>query len=103
VEGKRLLSYDTEFQTGFRPSLSNPGSHMVEIEIDSLPLGPDIYNVSVGVRSGDSYALDYIAEAVQLEIIAGPKTPGFIVRKDAGVRLESNWTWLTEEEMAAPT
>jgi hypothetical protein len=63
-------------------------------------LGPDVYNVAVGARSGDSYALDYIAEAVHLEVIAGPETPGFIVRKDAGVRLESKWAWVIEEEVA---
>jgi hypothetical protein len=93
VEGGRLLSYDTDFQDGFRPDLSCPGKHSVEITIDSLPLAPDTYSLDVGCRSGDAHALDYLAACSRVEVIAGPMTPGYIVRKGAGARLPSQWLW----------
>jgi lipopolysaccharide transport system ATP-binding protein len=93
LDGKRLLTYETDFQDGFRPSLSEPGSYSVEVNIDSLPLAPGIYYLDIGCRSGDFHALDYVPAGAQLEIVAGKNTPGYIVRSGAGVRLHSNWTW----------
>jgi len=93
LDGRRLLSYDTDFQNRDRPSFSQTGQYSVDVKIDSLPLAPDVYYLDVGCRSGDFHALDYVAAAAQLEINVGPKTPGFIVRNDAGVRLASEWSW----------
>jgi lipopolysaccharide transport system ATP-binding protein len=95
-EGRRLLTYETDFQDGLRPSISHPGMHSVDIEVDSLPLAPDVYDLDVGCRSGDSHPLDYIPSAINLEVIPGPKTPGYIVRKDSGVRLACKWKWKCE-------
>ena len=91
--GVRLLSYDTDFQDGFRPDLAKPGRYSVDVTIDSLPLGPDIYSLDVGCRSGDFHALDYLPACYQIEVIAGANTPGTIVREGAGVRLLSDWAW----------
>jgi lipopolysaccharide transport system ATP-binding protein len=93
IEGTRLLSYDTDFQDGSRPNLSQARTHCVKLTIDSLPLGPAIYSLDVGCRSGDSHALDYLPAVAQVEIIPGPKTPGSIIRQDAGVRFQSSWFW----------
>jgi lipopolysaccharide transport system ATP-binding protein len=93
LEGIRLLSYETDFQGGIRPDLSTPGSYSVDVAIDALPLAPDVYNLHVGCRSGDFHPLDYVPDCAELEVIAGPRTPGTIVRKGAGVRLSSEWTW----------
>ena len=93
IGGRRLLTYETDFQDGLRPSVNRSGIHCVEVEIDSLPLAPDIYVLDVGARSGDSHPLDQLAGAVTLEIVPGPKTPGYIVLSDAAVRLKSNWNW----------
>jgi lipopolysaccharide transport system ATP-binding protein len=93
VEGKRLLTYETDFQDGYRPNLSQPGSYSVEFEVDSLPLAPDLYGLDIGCRSGDTHALDYIANGVVLEVVPGPKTPGYIVSRGAGIRLRSEWVW----------
>ena len=92
--GTRLLTYDTDFQDGFRPSLAKPGVYTVQVEIDSLPMGPDNYYLDIGCRSGDSHMLDYVLQAAQIEVVPGPKTPGFIVARNVGVRLPSVWTWL---------
>jgi len=93
IEGTRLLSYDTDFQGDPRPNFSEARTHTVRLTIDSLPLGPAIYALDVGARSGDTHALDYLPAVAQIEVIPGPKTPGCIVRQDAGVRFESRCKW----------
>jgi lipopolysaccharide transport system ATP-binding protein len=94
LEGVRLVTYETDYQDGFRPCLKMPGVYSVEAEFDELPLGPAVYALDVGCRSGDSYCLDYVQAVAQIEIVPGPKTPGYIVRQDAGIRLLSSWKWL---------
>jgi lipopolysaccharide transport system ATP-binding protein len=93
IEGTRLLSYDTDFQSDHRPDLSGAGKHCVKISLDSLPLGPAVYALDVGCRSGDTHALDYLPAAAQIEVVPGPQTPGCIVRQDAGVRFQSRCAW----------
>jgi hypothetical protein len=99
-DGKRLLTYETDFQEGYRPKIDRPGAYAVEVEIESLPLAPDLYDLDIGCRSGDSHPLDYIAGAFQVEIVSGPATPGSIVRKDAGVRLASKWNHVEPTQAA---
>ena len=92
-DGTRLLTYDSDFPSGFRPSFSDPGTYSVDVKIESLPLGPDIYNIDVGCRSGDAHTLDYLPACQQIEVIAGPTTPGEIVAKGSAVRLSGGWSW----------
>lgn len=93
MNGTRLLSYDTDFQDGSRQTLPQAGNYSVEVDVTSLPLAPDIYYLDIGCRSGEFHGLDYVPAAAQIEIVAGPSTPGFIIRKDAAVRLPSVWSW----------
>jgi hypothetical protein len=67
--------------------------YTVDVEIESLPLAPDVYALDVGCRSGDFHSLAHIPGAIEIEVIAGPNTPGTIIRKNAGVRLASKWVW----------
>jgi lipopolysaccharide transport system ATP-binding protein len=92
-EGRRLLTYDSGFQCNRGPTLNEPGTYFVDIEIDALPLAPDIYSLDIGSRSGDFHSLDYIAATAWLDIVPGPDTPPNVFRNDAGVRLGSKWTW----------
>ena len=92
-EGTRLLTYDSDFPDGFRPNFSDPGTFSVDVTVGALPLGPDIYNVDVGCRSGDVHGLDYVPACQQVEVIAGPNTPGAIVVKGSAVRLSGDWAW----------
>ena len=92
-DGRRLLTYETDFQDGFRPSIDKPGTYSVEVAVEALPLTPDMYSVAIGSRSGDTHFLDYIEGGVELEIVAGPSTPGFIDQKPGCVRLASEWIW----------
>ena len=103
LEGLRLLTYETDYQESFRPSQMEPGLYAVDVEIPSLPLAPTVYSLDIGCRSGDFYALDYLPAALQIEIIPGPTTPGYIVRQDAGVRLASRWSWHPPTETGAAT
>jgi lipopolysaccharide transport system ATP-binding protein len=100
LEGTRLLTYETDFADGHRPDLTSPGAHFVDICVDSLPLGPDMYAVDIGCRSGDFHSLDYVGSCLQLEVASGPMTPGNIVRKNAGVRLAGHSEWETNRENA---
>jgi lipopolysaccharide transport system ATP-binding protein len=101
--GVRLLTYETDFQDGFRPDLSTPGKYAVDVTIDALPTAPDIYSLDVGCRSGDFHALDYLPACSQVEVIAGANTPGTIVREGAGIRLPSEWSWNFDRQPAQDT
>jgi lipopolysaccharide transport system ATP-binding protein len=101
IDGRRLLSYDSDFQGGCRPGFNGPGSHSVTMEIDALPLAPDIYTLDIEARSGDFGCLDYISKRVWLDIVPGRRTPATIVGKNAGVCLESRWVWNREEDRDA--
>jgi lipopolysaccharide transport system ATP-binding protein len=93
VDGRRLLTYETDFPDGFRPSISDIGTYSVDFHIDALPLAPDVYGLDIGSRSGDFHALDYMPLGVLLDVVPGPTTPGYLIRKDAGVRLASMCRW----------
>jgi lipopolysaccharide transport system ATP-binding protein len=92
-ESARLLTYYTDFQDGFRPDLSTAGEYSVDVEIHSLPLAPDIYEIEIGSRSGDFHTLDYLPACFRLEVVAGADTPGYIIAKNSGARLLSHWSW----------
>jgi lipopolysaccharide transport system ATP-binding protein len=68
-EGARLLTYQADFQDGFRPDLPRPGAFAVDVAIDDLPLTPDLYNLDVGCGSGALYTLDYLPACCQLEVL----------------------------------
>ena len=80
LDGKRILSYETDLPDGHRPSFPKPGVYAVDFCIDALPLQLATYTVAIGCRPGDIHLLDYIPSALQLEVIAGPSTPGFILQ-----------------------
>jgi lipopolysaccharide transport system ATP-binding protein len=97
TEGRRLLTYDSDFQDGYRPSFHEPGIYFVDIQIDALPLAPDVYGLDIGARSGD-FGLDYIPARIWMDIVPGPNTSGNIVQnRTSGVRLRSRWTWKRKE------
>jgi lipopolysaccharide transport system ATP-binding protein len=91
--GRRILTYETDFQDGYRPNLPRAGVYAVDVQIDALPLQPDTYLLEIGCRNGDFDMFDYVPSALQLEVLPGPTTPGFVARRAAGVRLKSRWEW----------
>ena len=47
IDGRRLLTYDSDFQNSCRPSF-NEGTYFVDMQVDALPLAPDIYSLDIG-------------------------------------------------------
>jgi lipopolysaccharide transport system ATP-binding protein len=90
-ESARLLTYHTDFPKSFRPDLA-PGEYSVEVTMEAVPLGPDIYEIDVGCRSGDFHMLDALLACSQVEVVAGPNTPGYI-HKHTAVHLPGEWSW----------
>ena len=90
--GVRLLTYHMDHQAA-RRDLASPGRCFVNLIIDSLILGPDIYDLDIGSRSGDFHFLDFISGCFKLEVVAGPNTPALIAQKSPGVRLQGTWSW----------
>ncbi len=93
LEGVRLLTVETDFQDGHRPALKKNSTGYVDLVLADLPLAPGLYSLDIGARSGDSFALDYLPNFTQAEIAMGLKTPGYIARQGAGVRIPSDWQW----------
>jgi lipopolysaccharide transport system ATP-binding protein len=92
LEGARVLTYGMYFQHDASRSLPSPGSYSVDIEVSSLHLAPDIYQFEVGCRSGHLHVLDYVLVG-QLEVVAGPSTPAYLIRKRLGVCDVNRWIW----------
>jgi lipopolysaccharide transport system ATP-binding protein len=101
--GRRILTYDTDLQDGYRPSLARAGAYAVDVHIDALPLQPDTYVLEIGCRNGDFAMFDFIPSALQLEVLAGPTTPNFIAQRSPGVRLESRWEWDLGGSLSSPS
>jgi lipopolysaccharide transport system ATP-binding protein len=99
IEGRRLITYNSDFPVGCRPSFNEPGAHSVDFQLDALPLSPDIYGLEIGARSGDFGFLDYIRVPVWFDILPGQSTPGNIVQDPAGggVHLAGKWVWKREK------
>ena len=91
LEGSRLLSYRSDYQDGARAALGQPGSYFVDIEVNSLPMAPSVTNLDIACYSGDSHPLDSVPAAIQLDIVAGPNTPGSLFQSFGGVRGISTW------------
>ena len=104
LEGDRVLTYETDSQVGFRPSVSQTGDYCVEFAVAALPLAPDMYALDVFCRSSEINALDYVPAVIQVEVVAGAKTPTCIIKHNTGVHLASAWAWanLGQGEITAP-
>jgi lipopolysaccharide transport system ATP-binding protein len=87
VDGIRLMTTDTDLD-GSRHDYPKGTRGVLRLTIDPLQLQPGVYMLDLGVRTGDSEALDYIPACARLEILPGPRTPTAIIRTDGngGVR-----------------
>jgi lipopolysaccharide transport system ATP-binding protein len=90
LDGRRLLTYDSDLQAKGRYSCSVPGVYKANFRIDRLPLGPNVYTVDVGCRIGDGHG-DYVPRAVLIDIVPGKMTPSFLRHYEPSVRLGSDW------------
>ena len=101
--GRRILTYETDLQDGYRPNLARAGVYAVEVQIDALPLQPDTYLLEIGCRNGDFGGMfDCIPSALRLEVLPGPTTPGFLGQRASGAHLKSRWEWNFGDFSASP-
>jgi lipopolysaccharide transport system ATP-binding protein len=103
LSGRRILTYETDYQDGYRPNLPRTGAYAVEVKIDALPLHPDTYTLDIGCRPGEFGLLDFIPSALQLEVLAGPTTPNSLNHyAQPNVRLNSRWEWNLRDSPSSP-
>jgi hypothetical protein len=103
LSGRRILTYETDYQDGYRPNLPRTGAYAVEVKIDALPLHPDTYALDIGCRPGEFGLLDFIPSALQLEVLAGPTTPSSLNHyAQPNVRLNSRWEWNLGDSLISP-
>jgi lipopolysaccharide transport system ATP-binding protein len=93
VSGARVLTYETDFQNGFRPGIPEAGDYVLEFSAESLPLAPDVYAIDVFCRSSEIQSIDYVPAATRIEVVAGPTTVKPIRKHNTGVHVASTWAW----------
>ena len=93
VDGTRMLSLDSD-HLGERQSLLRSRKGWVVLTIDELPLGPGVYSIDIGARSGDSHCLSYESGFSLIEVLPGPTTPNtFVCFPGSGVRIAPQCEW----------
>lgn len=93
VEGTRILTIDSDY-LGVRQNLPVGRAGWVEMTIDELPLGPGVYSLDIGARSGDSHGLDYRGGFSLIEVLPGPITPQMLAAwPGSGVRMVPKCHW----------
>jgi hypothetical protein len=103
LSGRRILTYETDYQDGYRPNLPRTGAYAVEVKIDALPLHPDTCTLDIGCRPGEFGVLDFIPAALQLEVLAGPTTPNSLNHyAQPNVHLNSRWEWNSRDSPSSP-
>jgi lipopolysaccharide transport system ATP-binding protein len=93
VEGTRILSIDSDYQ-GVRQNLPRGHEGWIEMTIGELPLGPGVYSLDIGARSGDSHGLTYRCGFTLIEVVPGPTTPQMLACwPGSGVRMIPQCHW----------
>ena len=93
LSGRHIAYYETDSRSGGRQSLPG-GAHTVDIEIEKLPLAPDVYLIDASFHHRDSGRFDYVAGAAQVEVVPGSATPQhFYSEKWQGAHLKSKARW----------
>jgi len=93
LSGRHIAYYETDSRSGGRQSLPG-GAHTVDIEIEKLPLAPDVYLIDASCHHRDSGRFDYVAGAAQVEVVPGSATPQhFYSEKWQGAHLKSKARW----------
>jgi lipopolysaccharide transport system ATP-binding protein len=103
---RQILTYHSDLQEeAYRPTLSRTGAYAVDVEIDALPLHPDIYTLNIWCGAhGVVGKFDFVCAALQFEVLPGPTTPDFL-SYDARprVHLKSKWVWNLGDSSTRPS
>ncbi len=93
LEGQRFLTLESDLCLE-RVRVVKGEDRIIELTIPNLPIAPGVYNIDIGIRSGDRAPIDYLSAATQVEIVAGEDTPSNIMQHpNVGVRLSGLWQW----------
>lgn len=92
IDGTRLVTFDSDL-TCPRHDVAANSQYEFEAAVESLPLQPGHYSLDLGLRSGDSTAVDYLQSCAQITILPGRQTPSFIANGGAGLRLDARWAF----------
>ena len=92
LEGTRLLTIDSDYH-GLRRDLPAGFRGVVEFKLPALLLGPGTFGIDVGARSGETVALDYLANCGAAEVHPRAGVPAGFAMIGGGVRAEAEWSW----------
>jgi homopolymeric O-antigen transport system ATP-binding protein len=95
LDSRQILTYHSDLQGAYRPNLSQAGAYAVDVEVDALPLHPDIYTLGIWCGAhGVGGTFDFVRTALQFEVLPGPTTPDFLsFYACPRVHLKSKWVW----------
>jgi lipopolysaccharide transport system ATP-binding protein len=82
-EGSCIMSIDSDVP-GDRFAITKGARGQAILFIDTIYLAPAIYSVSVGIRSGASFMLDYLPGVMLTTVLPGKSTPPVIAMRNSG-------------------
>jgi lipopolysaccharide transport system ATP-binding protein len=93
LSGRHIAYYEIDSRSGGHQSLPG-GAHAVDIEIEELPLAPNVYLIDASCCHRNSGRFDYVAGAAQVEVVPGLATPQHLYsEKWQGAHLKSTARW----------
>ena len=81
-DGTRIMSIDSDIP-GERFDIVK-GDAQAILSIDTLHLAPATYLIDIGIRSGDSFLLDYLPAVLSITVLPGKSTPPVIAMRSTG-------------------
>jgi lipopolysaccharide transport system ATP-binding protein len=99
--GRRIAHYEIDSRSGGHESLPS-GVHAVDIEIDELPLSPNVYLIDVSCCHRNSGKFDYVGGAAQVEVVPGEATPQHLYSEKwqgAYLKSKARWTVISRVDM----
>ncbi len=93
LDGKRFCTIESDLQGELR-RIEADSTVRVEIGLDHLPISPGICSLDLGLRSGPEIGIDYIRDALRVEIVPTENTSVNVMQfANEGVRLAGSWSW----------
>jgi lipopolysaccharide transport system ATP-binding protein len=101
LSGRHIAIYEIDSRSTGRQSLPG-GVHAVDIEIEELPLGPNVYLIDACCGHRSSGKFDYVADAAQVEVVPGLATPQHLYSEKwhgAHLKSKARWTVIPRADM----
>jgi lipopolysaccharide transport system ATP-binding protein len=82
-DGTRIMSIDSDVP-GERITVAKGARGHATLSIDALHLAPATYLLDIGIRSGDTFMLDYLPGVMSITVLPGKLTPAVIAMRSSG-------------------